>query len=171
MRSLGILAVVFFGAASARAQDALSPLAPELPHVELEGNAPPTVKLNDAIGTALARNPTAAVAYAEIRRAQAIVEQVRSASLPTLYGSLNYTRLDAARTNLGVVQEPIGAFQANALLTVPFIVPKPWARGLRLRTRSTWRACRPAIRGAWWLSRWRAHFWPWSRSSGSSMQR
>jgi outer membrane protein len=128
MRSVGILAVVLLWAPSARAQEAVAPAAPELPHVQLEGNAPPTVKLNDAVGTALARNPTAAVAYAEIRRAQAIVEQVRSSSLPTLYGGLTYTRLDAPRTNLGVLEEPIGAFQANALLTVPLIVPKPWAQ-------------------------------------------
>jgi outer membrane protein TolC len=88
MRSLGIIAVVLLGATSARAQDDLAPSQPELPHVQLEGNAPPVIKLNDAVATALARNPTAAIAYAEIRRAQALVEQARSPALPTLYGSL-----------------------------------------------------------------------------------
>jgi outer membrane protein len=128
MRSLGLFAVVLFGATSAQAQDDVPPSQPELPHVQLEGNAPPTIKLNDAVATALSRNPTAAVAYAEIRRAQAIVEQVRSASLPTLYGNLTYTRLDSPRIYLGTVQDPANTFQANALLTVPLIVPKPWAQ-------------------------------------------
>jgi outer membrane protein TolC len=128
MRSLGLFALVLLAAGPARAQDALGPSQPELPHAPPEANAPPGIKLNDAIGTALARNPTAATAYAEIRRAQAIVEQVRAAALPTLYGSLVYAQLDSARTYLGVVQVPATSFQANALLTVPLVVPKPWAQ-------------------------------------------
>jgi outer membrane protein TolC len=128
MRSLGVFAVLLLVAAPARAQDEVAPSQPVLPHTKLEGDAPPAVALKDAIETALARNPTAAVAYAEIRRAQAIVEQVRSSALPTLYGTLAYTQLDAARVYGGVVQLPASAFQANALLTVPLVVPKPWAQ-------------------------------------------
>ena len=128
MRSLGLFAVLLLVPAPAWAQDEVAPSQPVLPHVLLEGNAPPSVALKDAIGMALARNPTAVVAYAEIRRAQAIVEQVRTGALPTLYGNLAYTQLDAARTYGGIVQLPESAFQANALLTVPLIVPKPWAQ-------------------------------------------
>ena len=128
MRSLGLLAVLLFAAAPARAQDEVAPSQPILPHTQLEGDAPPAIALKDAIGTALSRNPTAVVAYAEIRRAQALVEQVRSGALPTLYGTLAYTQLDAARVYGGVVQLPASAFQANALLTVPLVVPKPWAQ-------------------------------------------
>jgi outer membrane protein len=128
MRSLGVLAVLLLAAAPARAQDEVAPPPPVLPHTQLEGNAPPAIGLKDAIGTALARNPTAVVAYAEIRRAQAIVAQVRAGALPTLYGSLAYTQLDSARVYAGAVQLPASAFQANALLTVPLIVPKPWAQ-------------------------------------------
>ena len=128
MRSLGLLTVLLLVAAPARAQDEVVPSQPVLPHAQLEGNAPPTIALKDAIGTALARNPTTIVAYAEIRRAQAIVEQVRAGALPTLYGSFAYTQLDAARTYNGSAQLPASAFQANALLTVPLIVPKPWAQ-------------------------------------------
>ncbi|HEY5240175.1 MAG TPA: TolC family protein [Polyangiaceae bacterium] len=128
MRSPGLLAVLLFAATPAHAQDEVAPPPPVLPHTQLEGGAPPTIALKDAIGTALARNPTAVVAYAQIRRAQAIVEQVRSGALPTLYGSLVYTQLDSARAYAGAVQLPASAFQANALLTVPLIVPKPWAQ-------------------------------------------
>ncbi len=128
MRSPGLLAVLLFAATPAHAQDEVAPPPPVLPHTQLEGGAPPTIALKDAIGTALARNPTAVVAYAEIRRAQAIVEQVRSGALPTLYGTLAYTQLDSARVYAGAVQLPASAFQANALLTVPLVVPKPWAQ-------------------------------------------
>ncbi len=123
-----MFAVLLLAAAPARAQDEVAPPPPVLPHTQLEGGAPPAIALKEAIGTALARNPTAVVAYAEIRRAQAIVEEVRSGALPTLYGSLAYTQLDAARVYAGTVQLPASAFQANALLTVPLIVPKPWAQ-------------------------------------------
>jgi outer membrane protein TolC len=128
MRSFGLFAVLLLAAAPARAQDEVAQSQPVLPHTQLEGDAPPAMALKDAIGAALARNPTAVVAYAEIRRAQAIVEQVRSGALPTLYGTLAYTQLDSARVSEGAVQLPASAFQANALLTVPLIVPKPWAQ-------------------------------------------
>jgi outer membrane protein TolC len=128
MRFLAPFAVVVFAAAPAFAQDPVPPAQPELPHVQLEGNAPPNIALSDAISTALARNPTAAIAYAEIRRAQAIVEEVRSGALPTLYGSLAYTQLDSARTFEGVVELPASSFQASAVLTVPLVMPKPWAQ-------------------------------------------
>ncbi|MGD0527445.1 MAG: TolC family protein, partial [Polyangiaceae bacterium] len=128
MRSLGLLAALLLAAVPARAQDEAPPPPPVLPHTRLEVDSPPAVGLKDAIGTALARNPTAVVAYAEIRRAQAIVEQVRSGALPTLYGSVAFTQLDSARVYAGVVQLPQSALQANALLTVPLVVPKPWAQ-------------------------------------------
>jgi len=127
MRSLAPFTVLLFAAVPARAQDEAAPAPPELPHVQLEGNAPPSIKLGDAIATALAKNPTAAVAYAEIRRAQAIVEQVRSSALPTLGGTVAYTQLDSARVYEGVVQVPQSSLQASALLTVPLVAPKPWA--------------------------------------------
>ncbi|HEX3343130.1 MAG TPA: TolC family protein, partial [Polyangiaceae bacterium] len=131
-----VLGVILAATSPARAQDEeAAPPAPVLPHVKLEGNAPPAVALKDAIGTALARNPTAAVAYAEIQRARAIVEEVRSGALPTLYGNLTYTQLDSARAYLGVVQVPASGFQANALLTVPLIVPKPWAQWSQAKDR------------------------------------
>ncbi|HEY3818025.1 MAG TPA: TolC family protein [Polyangiaceae bacterium] len=115
-------------ASPARAQDEPPPPPPVLPHVpSLEGGAP-VIGLKDAIGTALSRNPNAQVAYAEIRRAQAIVEQIRSSSLPTVYGGLYFTQLDSARVVAGAIEEPRSSFQANALVTVPLVAPKPWAQ-------------------------------------------
>jgi outer membrane protein len=128
MQSLRLSAVLLLVAKPALAQEPPAPPQPELPHVKIEGDAPPTLSLANAISMALARNPTAIVAYAEMRRAQAIVEEARAGALPTLYGNGTLTQLDSARTYQGVVQLPQTAFQANALLTVPLIVPKPWAQ-------------------------------------------
>jgi outer membrane protein TolC len=93
---------------------------------------PPRLSLVDAVNRALARNPTAVVAYAEIRRAEALVEETRSSALPTLYGYGTYTRLDADRVLAGmngpVVISAANQLSANLTLTVPIAAPKPWAQ-------------------------------------------
>ena len=127
MRSIGISVAILLASSPSLAQDQPAPPQPELPHVKLEGNAPPKVGLAAAISTALARNPTAVVAYDEIRRAEALVTEVRANALPTLYGSASLTQLDSPRLFQGFVQTPQTTFQASATLTVPIVVPKPWA--------------------------------------------
>jgi outer membrane protein TolC len=118
---------VLLAAPPARAQDEAPP-QPELPSRAPEQNAPPAVTLAGAVNLALARNPSAQVAYAEIRRAQAVVEQVRSSSLPTLNGNAQYTQLDSDRKSNGQVLAPASQFNANLALNVPIIVPKFWAQ-------------------------------------------
>ncbi len=94
-----------------------------------ETNAPPEISLGDAVSRALARNPTALVAYDEIRRAEAIVEAgTRAAALPTLTGNGSYTRLDAPRVSAGVVLAAENELNLNLAVAVPLIVPKPWAK-------------------------------------------
>jgi outer membrane protein TolC len=110
-------------APSARAQ----PPA-DLPEEHAEPDAPPSIGLADAVSEALARNPTAQVAYDELERARAIVEETRANALPTLYGNVTYTRLDATRVFNGVVYAAADQLGANALLTVPIIAPRPWAQ-------------------------------------------
>ena len=112
----------------ALAQDEPSPPHPELPQVVPEAGAPPTIGLNAAVSNALARNPTAIVALAEIRRAEAIVLETRSSALPTLFGVGTFTQLDGARIYNGVVEVPQSTLNATAALTVPLVVPKPWAQ-------------------------------------------
>jgi outer membrane protein TolC len=79
-------------AGAGAASDAAPHYAPSVPPVP-----PPPVKLGDAVARAMARNPTALVATEEIRRARAIVEEVRAGAFPTLLGNAAYTRLDADR--------------------------------------------------------------------------
>jgi outer membrane protein len=123
--TLPAVVVVFF-ANPALAQDQPLP-EPELPHVQLEGSGAPKVSLGSAVSTALAHNPSALVAYDEIRRAQALVVEVRSASLPTLYAGGLFTQLNSPRLANGQVFLPQTAFQANATLTVPIVAPHQWA--------------------------------------------
>ena len=110
-------------APSARAQPSA-----DLPEEHAEPDAPPSIGLADAVSEALARNPTAQVAYDELERARAIVEETRANALPTLYGNATYTRLDATRVFNGVVYAAADQLGANALLTVPIIAPRPWAQ-------------------------------------------
>jgi outer membrane protein TolC len=128
MRFLGASAILLFLVpALARAQEP-APAQPGLETSQLEAASAPTMGLSQAIGTALARNPTAVVAYEEIRRAESLVEQTRTGALPTLYGNGALTQLDGARAIGGSVVTPATALLASATLTVPLIVPKPWAQ-------------------------------------------
>jgi outer membrane protein TolC len=85
------------------------------------------VSLDMAVRRALERNPSARVAQAEVRRAEAVVREVRSTSLPTLIGNGTYTRLDNDRVLSGRVIAGVDQLAANLTLSVPLINPKGWA--------------------------------------------
>jgi outer membrane protein TolC len=104
------------------------PVAPELPQIQLEVGSGQPISLARAVETALAKNPTAVMAYDEIRRAQAIVEETRANALPTVFGNGTLTRLDSARTLGGIVSQPQTSLLLGASLSVPLVVPKPWAQ-------------------------------------------
>lgn len=115
------------------AQAVTAPGPVTLPPREAEEvqNGPERILLADAVSRALARNPSAVVAYDEIRRAMALVEETRSAALPTLGGTISYTRLNrelvtnSTPPSLIVPESQVGA---NVSLTVPIIATKPWAQ-------------------------------------------
>ena len=88
----------------------------------------PVVSLSQAVSWALERNPSAVVALEEVRRAQAVVEESRSASLPTLAGTGTFTQLDATRQVGPVVSQWQTSLLLQANLTVPIIVPRSWAQ-------------------------------------------
>jgi outer membrane protein TolC len=88
----------------------------------------PNTSLARAVDLALERNPSAAVAGAEVRRAQAVVEETRANALPTVWGTGTFTQLDSSRQVGGVVSQPATSVLAQATLTVPLIAPRPWAQ-------------------------------------------
>jgi outer membrane protein TolC len=96
-------------------------LLPELPRTEV-------LPFDAAVSRSLARNPSATVAMEEVTRARAIVEEVRSASLPTLTANAAYTRLDRDRTLNGVVISPADQVNANLSLVAPLIAPSRWVQ-------------------------------------------
>ena len=121
----------------AAAQPAVAPVAssspdvprpPARPALGTDGDLKVRVSFDEAIRRALARNPTALQAAEEIRRYHALMEEVRTSSLPTLAGIGTYTKLDAARTSNGVVVTPDSALNLNLTLNVPLIAPHAWVQ-------------------------------------------
>ncbi len=116
--------------------------------------AAPSITFQEAVERAVEHHPAMRVADADAARALALLEQARSASLPTVYATGVYTRLDGDRTlnspagtipvmdNNGV---PIGAAHtaassrviagkdtvaANLAVTLP-LTPKNWEQWYR----------------------------------------
>jgi outer membrane protein TolC len=125
---LTLFTALLLGPSPALAQDQAAPAEPGLPRAEPETGAPPSIGLMAAVDDALARNPTAIVARSEILRAEAIVLETRSAALPTLLGTGTLTQLDSARVYNGTTEVAQTTLNATGTLTVPIIVPKPWAQ-------------------------------------------
>jgi outer membrane protein TolC len=88
--------------------------------------APERVTLNQAVARALARNPTVAVAVAEINRSDALITEARAGWFPTLNGYGSYTRLNNARYAAGVQELGINEVAANLTLTVPLVAAPAW---------------------------------------------
>ena len=86
------------------------------------------MSLAAAVKLALSRNPSVAVATEDIRRAEAVVREVRAAFLPTLTGNAAYTRLDSDRGANGVVFASASSLSANVTLAVPLLAPRSWAQ-------------------------------------------
>jgi outer membrane protein TolC len=92
----------------------------------VEGAGLEKVTFESSVRRALARNPTALQARAEVDRFHALMEQARAGSLPTLNGVGTYTQLDADRVSGGVVVQPGSALNLNATLTAPLVYPRAW---------------------------------------------
>jgi len=97
------------------------------------GHPAPRITFEDAVQRALNHNPNTVTAYEEIRRAEALVQQVRSTWLPTLYGNASYTRLDSDRVQAGKVIASADTINANLTLTVPIVSPRQWVATTRAK--------------------------------------
>lgn len=89
------------------------------------------ISFDEAVRLARANNPNTQKAVAEVRRLQAVVEETRAASLPTLAFNAQYTLLDTDRrlpppsTTIISAQNQIFG---NLLLTVPVVSAANWAK-------------------------------------------
>ncbi|HUJ27802.1 MAG TPA: TolC family protein, partial [Myxococcales bacterium] len=82
--------------------------------------------LDEAVKRAVARNVNAQVAQQEILRAEALLEQARAPSMPTLNGFATGTQLDSARRSGGALVTGESTLAANVTLAVPLIAPERW---------------------------------------------
>jgi len=100
-----------------------SPNEPAQPPPGLE-----RVTFDEAIRRSLARNTATQVSLLEIRRAEGLLSEARSGSLPTIVGNGTYTRLDGDRVLNGNVILYKHQLNLNAVGTLPLLVPNRWAQ-------------------------------------------
>jgi outer membrane protein TolC len=105
-----------------------APRPPDQPPLLSDETPVKPMTFDDAVQAALAKNPTSEEAQEEIRRFHALMEEVRSASLPTLYGIGTYTRLDHDRVSNGTVFAQKGTLNLNGTVDVPLIYPQRWVQ-------------------------------------------
>ena len=91
------------------------------------------ITLDEAVRRATARNPTALIGEQEIRRAEAILKEVRAPSLPFLTANGIGTRIDSARTTYNAsdpthpnLLAPRDQLSGNVQLSVPLFAPQRW---------------------------------------------
>ena len=115
---------------SARAEESSEP--PPVPKLQEAasdaGGTYEKITMTEAVHRALLRNPSAQVAALEIDRANALLGESRSNSLPYLTANGAYTRLDNARrlgTNTLAAENQISA---NLTLAVPLLAPQRWVQ-------------------------------------------
>ncbi len=84
------------------------------------------LSLEEAVRRAVARSVTSLVAEQEIVRAEGILKEARSPSLPTIVGNGILTRLDKDRIANGVIFGARDQQSANVTITVPLIAPQRW---------------------------------------------
>jgi outer membrane protein TolC len=125
------LGALFLAASPARAGDPAAVDVPLGPGAGPPADTAERLTLDEAVRRALARNPTVAVALAEVQRADALVGQARSGWLPTLVGNGTYTHLDHARVLNGKVIAAEDQLGGNLVLTVPLVAAPGWTADRR----------------------------------------
>jgi outer membrane protein TolC len=96
-------------------------------HAQDSGSASRKLTLKEALALAEQRNPSLKIAAAEVLRAEALVIQSRSSSLPMVTGNLGFTRLDDARRFGGQIFIPQNETNGSLVVSVPIIEPQKWA--------------------------------------------
>jgi outer membrane protein TolC len=86
------------------------------------------VTFDDAIRRATTANPSVAIAAANILRAEALIQQARAATLPTISAEASNLTLDGAREVDGDVVTPQNTFSASIPVAMPLYAPAQWAR-------------------------------------------
>ena len=86
-----------------------------------------TMTFDAAIERALANNPNVAIAENAIRRAEALLQQARTVTRPTVTGGLTTTILDSERAFGGQVSQPQTQSVFAGNVSYPILAPSRWA--------------------------------------------
>ncbi|HTN53405.1 MAG TPA: TolC family protein [Anaeromyxobacter sp.] len=129
MRSLPLCLALLAGAAPAQepAHAAPPPALPRGPQaVELPATPLEAVDFDEAVQRAALHATLSTIAAEEVHRAEALLVETRSGSLPLLTANATYTHLEAARVVAGNVTNPQDAANGNAILSLPVLAPSRW---------------------------------------------
>lgn len=85
------------------------------------------VTFEEAIARALAKNPDVAAAETSIRRAEALLQQARTISRPTVGAGVTTTVLDSERAFGGQVSQPQTQTVFAGSVSYPVLAPSRWA--------------------------------------------
>lgn len=134
LAAAAVIALVAAAAPSRADEPAAAPGAPpdrappKLATSGLDRRAPARrVGFREAVRAAMAQNPQIKLAELQVRRAEALVEQARAASLPRVTINATYTRLDADRQIGDRVLQREDALGANLTVALPLVAAGSWA--------------------------------------------
>lgn len=85
------------------------------------------VTFEQAVQRAIDRNPTVAQAMTAVNRAEALLQQARAVTRPTVSASVSNTTLDGARGFSGGTFQPQNQSAITADLTIPILAASRWA--------------------------------------------
>jgi outer membrane protein TolC len=108
-----VMAVVFGGATGLAAQTTGAPAR--------------RVEFAQAVEQALARNPTVAQAATAVTQAEALLQQARAATRPSVSARVANTTLDTVQGFDGNVTQPQNQFAFAASASAPILAPARWA--------------------------------------------
>src|SRR6185436_5717433 len=86
------------------------------------------ITFEEAVRRATANNPTVQEAVAGILRAEALLQQVRSRSLPALDASVALNVVEPVTRFDGTSIFPVAQTATRAILAVPLLTPVTWAQ-------------------------------------------
>ncbi len=127
-RILLVICALFIPAVVAAQTPAAPSMPPAAPPPQME-----VVTFEQAVSRALANNPTVAQAATAVLRAEGLLQQARSATLPTAAASVSTATIDASRGFSGVVVQP--KTQSTILLDIsmPVLAASRWAAAAQAR--------------------------------------
>ncbi len=103
------------------------------PDAPAEAPAPRRYAFAQALERAAARHPSALSAQQDVLRAEALVRQIRAASLPTLTGNATAQFLDADRKQATTTVAAAQALSMNLTVGVPLVAVQRWMNWVHAR--------------------------------------